>query len=396
MNRTSATRWPAERWPAGADKSDEFLFSIHMMHILGFDIGGANLKVSDADGRAASVPFAMWKQHCELPSKLAEIGHSVCRQPDLVAATMTAELADCFPTKAEGVEFVIRSLQQAFPEVPIRIWLNSGEFAEPDDAVELPMLVAAANWHALATWAGRAVPEGPSILIDMGSTTTDVIPLLHGRPEVFETSDLDRLLRSELVYTGAFRTPVCSVAGSVMFRRQRCPLAAELFATMADAYLIVGQLEEDASCTETADGRPLTRQASLNRMAHMLCCDLTEVTEQELQLVAEDLISHQRHQICSAVQTVMKSLQRIVQEDAAATGEPRGPKRKFRPAVILSGSGAQIARQAVDQFGRENFSEIMLLSDMSDLSVTQVATAFAIARLAHDRCQDDLLEETLF
>ncbi|MCA9118530.1 MAG: hypothetical protein KDA79_25890, partial [Planctomycetaceae bacterium] len=150
-----------------------------------------------------------------MPQILRDLPQAEFGAPELVALTMTAELADCFQTKRDGVEFVIRSVQAAYPDVPVRIWLTSGEFAEPDDAAELPMLVAAANWHALATWAGRAVPTGPGLLVDIGSTTTDVIPLMDGFPQTAGRTDQQRMANSELVYTGTVRTPVCAVVKGV-------------------------------------------------------------------------------------------------------------------------------------------------------------------------------------
>lgn len=360
------------------------------MQVLGFDIGGANIKASDADGRTTSVTFPMWTQHLQLPDALASLAAELCAEPDMVAATMTAELADCFPTKAEGVEYVIGAIEQAFPNVPIRIWMTSGEFAEPEDARELPTLIAAANWHALATWAGRAVPEGPAVLIDVGSTTTDMVPLLDGFPVPRGLNDADRLLNGELVYSGAFRTPVCAVVTWVPFRKKRCPVAAEVFATMADVMLIAGLREEDGTNSDTADGRPLTRSASLNRLAHMVCCDSTEVTELELQKMAEHILQEQRQQLCNALQSVLATLSAAVKQSGDR------PAKSEKPVVLFSGSGAQIAREAVELLGDTVFSTQMYLPEMFSRPISESACAFAVARLCHDRCRDDLLEESVF
>jgi len=67
---------------------------------------------------------------------------------------------------------------------------------------------AAANWLALATYAGRLAPRGPAVLLDVGSTTTDVIPLQDGTPVPRGRTDPERLESKELVYTGVRRTPL--------------------------------------------------------------------------------------------------------------------------------------------------------------------------------------------
>ena len=52
----------------------------------------------------------------------------------------------------------------------------------PCVAIESPLLAAASNWHALARFAGRYVPRGTGLLVDIGSTTCDIIPLVDGEP----------------------------------------------------------------------------------------------------------------------------------------------------------------------------------------------------------------------
>ncbi len=186
------------------------------MKIVGLDIGGANIKVATADGICKGYPFPMWKRAGELTAVLSEILSSAeFRQADLIGVTTTAELADCFSTKAEGVCFVLAAVTAAAGTTPVRVWTTSGEFLTAGDASEFPMLVAAANWHALATWSARAVPAGTGLLIDMGSTTTDLIPLCDGVPIPEGLSDYDRLRSNELLYTGSTRTPVCAMIQSV-------------------------------------------------------------------------------------------------------------------------------------------------------------------------------------
>ena len=141
------------------------------MRVLGLDIGGANIKASTADGESVSISFAIWQNRDGLRGILKQLPLYRDTPPDIVALTMTAELADCFQTKAEGVQFIIEAVQAVFAGSMIRVWLTSGEFAEAADAIELPQLAGASNWHALATWAGRAAPSGPAVLIEVGFGT---------------------------------------------------------------------------------------------------------------------------------------------------------------------------------------------------------------------------------
>lgn len=359
------------------------------MIVIGLDIGGANIKIADADGNTASRSLAMWKHHAQLPSALTEMVAEKFGAPDLIGLTMTAELADCFSTKADGVAYVINCVREAFPKAVLRTWLTSGEFAEPEDAQELPELVAAANWHAQATWAARCVPHAPAILIDVGSTTTDIIPLLDGMPIPEGRSDVARLLSGELVYSGWLRTPVCAVVQTVQINDRTCPVAAELFATTADAWLVAGLIDERPDCDNTADGRPLVLAHSLNRLAHMLCCDATEISECTLGEIAGQIVAAQCSQIRDAFTKVLTLLEQNLNEQQRSL-------KSERPIVLISGSGAFVAERVLDEFFAEATGDRMVLSQMFYRPIAEHACAFAVARLAHDLCRDDLLEEVPF
>lgn len=357
------------------------------MQVLGIDIGGANIKAATADGESRSVPFAIWKSPERLVAMLQELRLPQHGVPDLVALTMTAELADCFQTRAEGVEFIIRAVTEVYPKIPVRIWLTSGEFAEPEDAIDLAELAAAANWHALATWAGRAVPVGPALLIDVGSTTTDIIPLIDGVPMPAGLTDLQRLQSAELVYTGVRRTPVCAIVQRVPLQppsevsiSRMIPVAAELFATALDVHLLAGDIPENPDETDTADGRPALRSAALNRLAHQICCDTTDLTETQILAIARFVSDSQVQQIVAAIREQLATLRRHV--SAAAQSEVH---------VILSGSGGWLAEKALSVLNDRGIASVTDLSSMFIRNVSACAPAFAVARLAAERCMDDLL-----
>lgn len=338
-----------------------------MRSVIGLDIGGANLKASDGISRTMELPFPMWKNPDGLAAALRSITSAFPDVPDTIAVTMTGELADCFRTKAEGVDRILGSVEAAFPGAEIRIWQTGAEFFSPDEAREFPILVAAANWHALATWAGRACPLGDSLLIDIGSTTTDMIPLSNGTPVTAGGTDPTRLLSGELVYTGVRRTPLCALAPQIEFRGQRIGVAAELFATTRDVHLWLGSIPESDDDCDTANGRPATREFARDRLVRMLCADSAEIDDRETADLARQWASIQRSQIREAVEQVL----------ARQSGPPR--------LVLLSGEGEFIARQVL--------REIPALAGVETLSLASVlgpehsvgACAYAVARLAAER-----------
>ena len=330
---------------------------------LGLDIGGANLKAATSNGAACSEPFEVWRAPGELPDRVHEL---IARFPaaDVLAVTMTAELADCFATKAEGVAAILAAVQQAAGRTPIGVWQTNGEFASPGDACRRHGVVAAANWHALATWAGRLAPMGKSVLIDVGSTTTDIIPLRNGRPVTQGLTDLDRLLNQELIYTGLRRTPLCAVAETVAVRGRPCRVAAELFATMLDAYLLLGLIREDPADRQTADGRPATIACAHDRLVRMICCDRDEIDLGEARSIARCFGDAQQDVLSSAIEAVV------------------GRDRDELETVIVAGSGEMLAGKIVAEHPAVRRSRKIRLAESLSLAVAESACAYAVAVLA--------------
>jgi len=352
------------------------------MTLLGLDIGGANIKGADELGRAVCRPFAIWRDPGKLPSEIASL---LAEFPaaDRVAVTMTAELADCFPTKSQGVRFILETIRGTveplfsqrklassqsgiFPLSRVIVWSTSGTFMSVDEARENSTKVAAANWHALATWCGRLAPTGAGILVDIGTTTTDLIPLSNGKPVSNGLTDLGRLQSGELSYSGIRRTPLCAVAQSVPFRGGYCSLAAELFATTLDVYLLTEAIAEDPDDRDTANGKPATKMGAYDRMVRMLCCDRDEVSFEEAVQIAQFLADVQRKRLAGALDRVLHRL--------------AGPCE----TVIVSGSGTFLATDLIREHRKTNESHIVRLWDQQSPAVAEAACAYAVAVLGSE------------
>jgi probable H4MPT-linked C1 transfer pathway protein len=299
-----------------------------MKKVLGLDIGGANLKLAHTDGTARTVPFELWKQPANLPAALRKILASAPAW-DAVAVTMTGELCDCFETKREGVLAILDAVAGCVPRKPVRVWRTDGQFVEVDTGRSTTGLVAAANWLALATFAGRFAPSGTAVLIDIGSTTTDVVPLKDGKPAPRGRTDRGRLETRELLYTGVRRTPVMAVYRPFGGGPR---LAAEWFATMLDVYILLGDLPEDAGDCGTADGRPATRHFAHARLARMQCADREEMTLAAAKYLAREVADAQKMELLQAVYEVAWRL---------------GP---YPAAFVLSGSGEFLARRVANHY----------------------------------------------
>jgi len=334
------------------------------MRALGLDIGGANVKLADATGRAMSIPFALWKQPAALPDVLkAALGET--EPHDILAVTMTGELCDCFTTKRDGVRHILEAVASVAGDSDVLVWQTDGRFVSPETACERILQTAAANWHALATFAAKLISPAIGLLIDIGSTTTDIIPLRDDRPVPQGATDTERLATGELVYTGVGRTPICAVATQLDHQGRPHRVAAEFFATMRDAYLLAGDVDENPEDADTADGRPATRPCAAARIARMIGADTEQLGRGDTEHLARQMINAQESLVADAVRQVTSGL-----DDPIET-------------AIISGSGEFLAARIA---GRSLGPEVPIISfrDRFGRDVSRAACAFALAHLAHE------------
>lgn len=290
------------------------------MIVLGWDIGGSNTKICRVvDGRvtaAVSRPFEVKDAPDRLPTLLQALAAEAAGSAviDAHGVTMTAELSRNFVTKAAGVDAVLDAVRAAFPPpVPIFVFTVRGEMVPVGDARLDPVSVASANWMATARLVAETFPD--ALLIDMGSTTTDIIPIVSGQVVSSGRTDPERLASGELVYTGVLRTPVEALAHEVGIANLTYGVAAEGFATSGDVYIWLGDLDPDTYPGPTADGRPPDRPFAGERLRRALCADRDLMPDYGVQMFAQALADAQVARIAGAIGRVRSrhpSIQRAV------------------------------------------------------------------------------------
>jgi probable H4MPT-linked C1 transfer pathway protein len=336
---------------------------------IAMDIGGANIKIAHSAGQARTVPFEVWKRPDELYQAIAA-ACATLPPADQAAITMTAELCDCYPTKRVGVSAVLDAVERALPGWFTRVWGVDGQFHRPADIRRQPDLAAAANWVALATLAARLLPESTGILIDIGTTTTDLIPLDHGRVAARGRSDTERLQLGELVYAGVRRTPICALATELPFRGEPTGVAAEIFASTLDVYLTLGDIEPNPSDLSTADGRPATVAAARDRLARMVGTDRDGFSEVDARAFAQ-----------AAEDTLMRRLTQAAARSCLPT--------IARPAAaVVAGSGEFLARRLA-QSVIEPGGRIVSLKQAWGPVASSAGCAFALVALAAEHMRPD-------
>lgn len=333
------------------------------MSVIGVDIGGANLKFSDGKQFHRTVPFPLWRNPGGLAGALRE---QLNQQPGVerLAVTMTGELCDCFSGKRQGVEAIVDSVEAAAAgRMQTRFYQLTGNWVGAAAAKAEWSLVAAANWHAIAALTAREFAAERGLLIDIGSTTTDLIPFANGSPAPRERSDFGRMLSQELLYVGAGRTPLNVLLPEFSVEGEDVGLAAEYFASIEDALIVTGLFPERPGADSPCDNRPLTKPESLRRLARMLCADPEELASEVLPALAQ---AAQRR----LLRRLAAGITRGIAEFSSAPVE----------RLVFSGSGERLARPLLRRVGWTG--PVASWGELFGPAASSAAGAFALARLA--------------
>lgn len=259
--------------------------------MIGIDVGGANLKVVDDAG--VHIHYCPLWEKAPIPELL--MPHATGKN-DPAAVVMSGELADCFENKLQGISFIVDTVRKAFPRA--RFYGTDARFH--DRAV--PQL-AAANWLASADYLRTRYPD--AVLLDIGSTTADIIPL--GRfDRLLCMTDTQRLQAGYLVYTGMLRTNVATLIRSVDLAGVPTPVSSEYFATSADAHLVLGHITPSLYSCDTPDRKEKSKEASLRRLARVVCADIGEIGISGAMQVAEQFWKVQRDLVCGRVRQAVQ------------------------------------------------------------------------------------------
>lgn len=257
--------------------------------MIGIDVGGANLKVVDDAG--VHIHYCPLWDHAPLRDLLLPYATG---NADPAAVVMSGELADCFENKRAGISFIVSEVRKAFP-----CSLFYGVDAQFHDGA-VPQL-AAANWLASADFLRTLHPD--AVLLDIGSTTADIIPL-NRFSSLIGMTDTKRLQAGYLIYTGMLRTGIANLIRSVDLAGVATPVSTEYFATSADAHLVLGHITPDQYTCDTPDRKEKTRLASLRRLARVVCADLHEIGSEGAEQIAGQFWAVQRDLICGQVKKV--------------------------------------------------------------------------------------------
>ncbi|MDZ4171564.1 MAG: hydantoinase/oxoprolinase family protein [Methanobacteriaceae archaeon] len=276
------------------------------MRIAGFDIGGANTDLAiinfdqNGDMEDIKVDFRylpMWMKNEELGDYLIDLIGDEINQIDAVAVSMTAELVDAYETKKDGVLDIVKRVQDTF-DIPTAYVGLSG-MIDYSQVSSNPLQVAAANW--IATSQIASIMSSDCIMVDVGSTTTDIIPIKNGSECARGRSDLERLGTGELVYSGTLRTNVAALVDKVPYDDGWFRVSSELFAISADVHHVLDNITSEEYSCDTPDGSGKTKKDSMRRISRVLCGDLDILSSSDIEFICDYIYNQQALKISEAI-----------------------------------------------------------------------------------------------
>lgn len=330
----------------------------------GWDIGGAHLKVVRCNNQgellqAIELPCPLWRGKEALRKAIRLAIDTLNNELDQQLVTMTGELADCFTDRATGVSEILACISEYFPTDRVSVFSKDGWLSQEEARTQWDK-VASINWLASTQLAAAQYPA--ALLIDCGSTTTDIITLKNSQPQLAAYDDQGRLKSGELLYTGTIRTPLMAVSQKLPFRGQWQAITAELFATMGDCWRILDKVSTSEINDNSADGNDWQLENCQRRLARMLGTDAGLFSTADWQNVALWFSEQQIQQIHNACLQVLS-----VHSDF----EKQAP-------VIGAGIGRFIARQIADRLQRPYVDFNSLLGSHETAAAYAPASALAL------------------
>ncbi|MCW8902984.1 hydantoinase/oxoprolinase family protein [Sedimenticola sp.] len=340
--------------------------------VIGWDVGGAHLKVAWQDRRGTlrrveirATP--LWQGLESLDLALQSLAQAFPIQMCEHRVTMTAELVDLFDDRRSGVCELVDWLAARLPPHQLYFFAGQEGFVPAAVAANFYEQIASANWLATTSFAASVIASG--VMIDVGSTTSDLLPFDKHQLQNRGFSDRGRLLHGEMIYAGIVRTPLMAITDRVPFKGDWLTLANEHFATTADIYRILGDLPEHADLYPAADGKAHSITASMRRLSRMVGADLGDGSDADWYRLAAFFADRQLDALTLACQRQLS----LGLADSAT--------------LIGAGVGRFLVQRVADRLGCPYIDMGQLLTEGGEYCAKAADCAPAVALLRLQRCR---------
>ncbi len=359
--------------------------------ILGLDIGGVNTKTALIKFQNSEIEesfshieyFPFWEKSIDdIPKMLTMVVSKLEKKSDnkyklinvdQIAITITAELSDAFQTKREGILTILDALGKVFEIEKLFFINNEGKFIDYKTAKSNYALIAAANWVSTSLFLGHFISQ--CVLIDAGSTTIDIIPILDSYPVAKGKDDISRMLNHELIYTGGLRATIPSITHVVPYKGELIRISFEKFALVSDIHRILNNISEEEYINDTADNRSKSIDDCYARLARIICMDIDTITKDELDEITQYIYKKQ-------IEIVSEEIQKFTTELIK-----RIPAFENNLSFIITGLSSNfLAKKSLKKLGYDDIQDYECITKIPD---NISSSAFAVAGALYFQLKND-------
>ncbi len=264
---------------------------------LGIDIGGAHIKLVGLDEKKELIfvdylKFYFWKEEKSI-NKIFNYINSKSNKNTLSGITMTAELCDIFKNRVDGFRKIYNYCKKL--KNNYFFYTKSKKIFEKKNY----SAIVSMNWHSIGRLLEKKYKN--AIIVDFGSTTTDIICIKNYVIQNKNFDDFSRINSSELVYTGLTRTPIFAINSKVKINGKNFEIIPEFFSDMSDVYRINSILKKEFDIDETADGKKRSKFLSYSRLSRNFGLDHKKSNQNLIKDLSKKIINTQLERIYLAI-----------------------------------------------------------------------------------------------
>ena len=281
----------------------------------GIDIGHANIKITcvkvDECLKVRSMSFT-FSEIGEMIEKLVLL----VSHPDLVVITQTlCASRTFFASSKEGTHYIVDITNKLFGG-KVRYLGLSYKLYDAEEAKKHYLEVAGRNWVATCFLTSYLKLFENGLVIDCGTISTDIVPVLGSKPVLLDDNDLEytRLKTGELFWSGLYFTPIPSISNTIVLDDEEFQVKPSTKSMIFDAYVILGIISPEEIIgkydSKQEDRRLVSFEFCVDRILDTICADKELLTANDAKKIAHFLAEKQRERTEKTVEKILSATEK--------------------------------------------------------------------------------------
>ncbi|BBE30071.1 hypothetical protein OSSY52_02120 [Tepiditoga spiralis] len=273
------------------------------MEILTLDIGGANLKYCIFSFQSNKIEIKEYDELNILNNNLnvfelflkKEIFKITSKNSiDKILFTQTASLI--YENNKEGVKKIASILKEVFKG---EIFMFTPDRLINIEILDFERYTECYNWAITR----ELCKDRKGIIIDMGSTSTDIIPILEKENN---KNNIMRLIDGEVNYLGMVRTILQSVIKTVPYKNFDVPIIAEPILKTGDIFYYLDMIPYNKHLNYSSNIKFINKLEIENKICQLIASDKNFLSKEEINIIIKYIYEEIKNTIKFKINKIMK------------------------------------------------------------------------------------------